>query len=144
MGLTPRAYRPAVARETVITPSATRSDRGGAHLVTQRLGEARVLPRWNHGPTQIVARDGYALRHSAVDLVPLWVCEGIAKAQLDGPLHRPDSEPFVFENRKHSSPHDWPSFIQSIDWIEERRLDFMPDLDPVEQQRLESQPSAMW
>lgn len=237
-------------------------------------------PSWDHGPTQIVARDGYALRHSAVDRIPLWVCEGIAKAQLDGPLHRPDNEPFgpdpelpagqraelsdykrsgfdrghmapsadqtvdarlqaetfflsnmapqvgsgfnqhvwkqleekardwirdagkgyvitgpifydpkeedpatadgqieytiigdnavavpthfykivvaqkagrrqaiafVFENRKHASPHDWPSFIRAIDWIEARTgLDFMPDLDPVEQQRLESQPALMW
>ena len=58
---------------------------------------------------------------------------------------QPKAIAFVFENRKHRSPHDWPSFIRSIDWIEERTgLDFMPELNPVEQRRLESQPATMW
>lgn len=262
-------------RQSGLTPAQRRSIQ-----VNCPDGAPREAPSWGHGPTQIVARDGYALRHSAVDLIPLWVCEGVAKAQVDGPLRRPRNEPFgpdpeipkgqraeladykrsgfdrghmapsadqtvdarrqaetfflsnmapqvgsgfnqhvwkqledkarewiraagkghivtgpifydpeeddpatadgqieytiigdnavavpthfykivvvteggrrkaiafVFENRKHRSPHDWPSFIQSIDWIEERTgLDFMPDLNPVEQQRLESQPAAMW
>ncbi|MEM1033752.1 MAG: DNA/RNA non-specific endonuclease [Myxococcota bacterium] len=244
------------------------------------FGAPALAPQWEHGPTQVVARGGYALRHSSVDLIPLWVCEGLTKAQLDGPLKRPESDlfkpdpelpegersersdykrsgydrghlapsadqtvdvqlqaetfflsnvapqvgvafnrnvwktlegkardwirdagsgyvitgpifydpkeddpatadgfvdyfvigangvavpthfykvvvvqragkteaiGFVFENRRHESPHDFPSFIKSLDWIEEHTgLNFMPDLNPVDERRIERQPSVMW
>lgn len=239
-------------------------------------------PAWGHGPSQIVARGGYALRHSAVDLIPLWVCEGLERAQVDGPLGRPETDPFapdpelpagqraeltdyrgsgydrghmapsadqtvdaqlqaetyylsnmapqqgvgfnqhiwarleslardwireagrgfiltgpifwdpneddattadgyveyvtvgdngvavpthffkvvvvpgegddawraiafVLENRRHSSPDRFGDRIVSIDWIEERTgLDLLPELDPLQQQTLEAQPSPMW
>ncbi|HSB13988.1 MAG TPA: DNA/RNA non-specific endonuclease [Bryobacteraceae bacterium] len=52
---------------------------------------------------------------------------------------------FVMENKAYPRPFHFEQFIQSIDWIEERTgLDFMPDLDPVEERRLERKPSPMW
>lgn len=43
-----------------------------------------------HGPTQLVAREGYALEHSCVDRIPLWVCEHVTLAELQGSAKRRD------------------------------------------------------
>jgi DNA/RNA endonuclease G (NUC1) len=52
---------------------------------------------------------------------------------------------FVFENRSYGNRRDVESFIRAIRWIEERAgFDFMPDLDQLTQQDIESKPSAMW
>jgi endonuclease G len=52
---------------------------------------------------------------------------------------------FVMENRSHPAPYRFTTFVRSIDWIEERTgLDFMPDLDLAEEERLERQPTPMW
>jgi len=47
-------------------------------------------PSWNYGPTDLVARDGYVLRHSTTDKIPLWVCEHVVKDQLTGSEGRND------------------------------------------------------
>lgn len=52
-------------------------------------------PEWEHGAVRTVGRGGYALVHSSVDLIPLFVCEGITVAQITGPLPRPRSAPFA-------------------------------------------------
>lgn len=52
---------------------------------------------------------------------------------------------FLLENRGYPKPWDFSTYIESVDWIEERTgLNFMPDLDPVEEQRLERQRASMW
>ena len=47
------------------------------------------------GFTKIVVRQGYVLEHSAADKIPLWVCERLTAAQVNGPLKRPKPEPFA-------------------------------------------------
>jgi endonuclease G len=52
---------------------------------------------------------------------------------------------FVMENRPYAAPYRFREYIQAIDWIEERSgLDFMPDLNPADEERLERAPSPMW
>ena len=52
---------------------------------------------------------------------------------------------FVIENRSFPAPFDFTKFIQPIDWIEERTgLDFMPELPPDEEKRLERLASPLW
>lgn len=34
------------------------------------------------GPTQVIVREGYALRHANLDKIPLWVCEHIEAGEL--------------------------------------------------------------
>lgn len=52
---------------------------------------------------------------------------------------------FVMAHRRYDGPQDFSNFIESIDWIEKQTaLDFMPNLNPIEANNLESQPSAMW
>ena len=47
-------------------------------------------PAWRHGPTAFVARTGYALEHSSVDKIPLWVCEHVESSELTGTADRRD------------------------------------------------------
>lgn len=47
-------------------------------------------PAWQYGPTTLVARRGYALEHSAVDKIPLWVCEHIEPNEITGTADRRD------------------------------------------------------
>jgi DNA/RNA endonuclease G (NUC1) len=52
---------------------------------------------------------------------------------------------FVHENRGFPAPFNHAAFIKPIDWIEERAgIDFFPDLDPTEEQRVEGQPGALF
>jgi endonuclease G, mitochondrial len=46
------------------------------------LGMPTKDPDWEHGPAVVVAREGYALEHSSLDKVPLWVCERITPEEL--------------------------------------------------------------
>jgi endonuclease G len=52
------------------------------------FGLPRLDSNWNFGPTDIVARDGYVLQHSAVDKIPFWVCEHVTVDQLTGKAPR--------------------------------------------------------
>lgn len=54
------------------------------------LGLPAKDARWNHGPTAFVARAGYALEHSSVDKIPLWVCEHLELSELTGTADRRD------------------------------------------------------
>ncbi len=58
-------------------------------------GAPMLEPAWEHGAVRTIGRAGYALVHSSVDLVPLFVCEGISVAQITGPLPRPNPAPFA-------------------------------------------------
>jgi DNA/RNA endonuclease G (NUC1) len=52
---------------------------------------------------------------------------------------------FVTENRGYPRPFDFAALIQPIDWLEERTgLDFLPDLDPLQEQQLEAQAGTLW
>jgi endonuclease G, mitochondrial len=48
-------------------------------------------PAFELGPTVLVARRGYALEHSSVDKIPLWVCEHVEKDELQGTADRRDN-----------------------------------------------------
>jgi endonuclease G len=48
-------------------------------------------PAWDHGPTVLVARRGYALEESSVDKIPIWVCEHVEKSELQGAANRRDN-----------------------------------------------------
>ena len=48
---------------------------------------------WSHGPTRLVIREGYALEHSSLDKIPLWVCEHIESGHIKGPAERADFKP---------------------------------------------------
>lgn len=54
------------------------------------FGMPEPLRGVNLGPTVLVARDGYVLRHSSVDKEPLWVCEHVEAAETQGHLPRHD------------------------------------------------------
>lgn len=52
---------------------------------------------------------------------------------------------FVFEHKKHPSGVDLAKHLVSIDWVEARTgLDFMPDLPPEQERRLEREPGDLW
>jgi DNA/RNA endonuclease G (NUC1) len=52
---------------------------------------------------------------------------------------------FVMENRAYPKDFQFSEAIRSLRWIEERTsLDFMPNLDLAEQERLEAEASPMW
>jgi DNA/RNA endonuclease G (NUC1) len=52
---------------------------------------------------------------------------------------------FVVENRRPANGLPFAKTIVAIDWLEERAgLNFMPDLDPADEQSLEQVPSPMW
>jgi endonuclease G len=57
------------------------------------FGAPRLDSSQNWGTVRLIARDGYVLAHSSSAKVPLWVCEGLVAAQLEGTLTR-DSDPF--------------------------------------------------
>ena len=47
-----------------------------------------VDTRERAGSTELVIRRGYVLEHSSLDRIPLWVCESVFAAQLQGHLNR--------------------------------------------------------
>lgn len=52
---------------------------------------------------------------------------------------------FVLENRKYDQPFPFSDSIQAIDWIEDHTgVNVFPELDAVQQKRLESKPGHMW
>ncbi len=52
---------------------------------------------------------------------------------------------FVLENKYLESRNATKEDVHSIDWIEEHTgFNFMPDLDPLEERKLEREPSEMW
>jgi len=55
------------------------------------FGHPRHRQGWEHGFTELVVRDGYGLEHSGDYKIPLWVCERMDPARLDGPFQRKDS-----------------------------------------------------
>lgn len=59
------------------------------------LGMPKHLAGVDFGNTRVICREGYVLEHSAKDKIPLWVCERVTRAQLSGPLHRPEPGPFA-------------------------------------------------
>lgn len=55
------------------------------------FGRPEKDPAFDFGLTRFVVREGYALEHSSVDKVPLWVCERIVPEQLGGSIPRKDA-----------------------------------------------------
>lgn len=62
-----------------------------------------------------------------------------------GPDEQWKAVAFVAENRAYKKPFDFAALIEPIDWLEERTgLDFLPGLDPIQEQQLEAQPGTLW
>lgn len=52
---------------------------------------------------------------------------------------------FMMVNAPHNPPFQFSKHIVSIDFLEEKTgFNYLPDLDPLEEQRLERKPSPMW
>jgi endonuclease G, mitochondrial len=84
------AVRPAL-RTTVAAPPGLSTEQQqwlARHCI---LGAPRMHLAWAGTPTRMVVRQGYALLHSSVDRIPLWVCEGLERAQLEGSAERDDA-----------------------------------------------------
>lgn len=54
------------------------------------FGMPQHAPGWDHGFTEFVVRDGYALEHSGQYRIPLWVCERLVPEHLDSRFPRKD------------------------------------------------------
>lgn len=52
------------------------------------FGQPKHQSNWEHGFTELVVHQGYALEHSGNYKIPLWVCERMDPSQLDGPFER--------------------------------------------------------
>jgi endonuclease G len=81
------------------------------------FGMPRLDPQWNFGPTDIVAREGYVLLHSAVDKVPHWVCEFVTAPQLTGKVPRGNpfaADPFL-KPGKRAELRDYASASTTYD-----------------------------
>lgn len=52
------------------------------------MGMPAVDPEWPFGPTDMVVREGYVLQHSALDKIPLWVCEHVTPEEVQGNVPR--------------------------------------------------------
>lgn len=120
-----RAAQGTALPQYALTPAQT------ASFATNCPSGTPILePTWDHGPVRPVARAGYALVHSSVDLIPLFVCEGITVAQISGPLPRPEPEPFRpepdlptdaraeladYRNSGYDRGHMAPSADQTVD-----------------------------
>jgi len=59
------------------------------------LGVPKKMAGIDFGFTKVISREGYVLEHSAKDKIPLWVCEKVTTAQVNGALNRPKPEPFA-------------------------------------------------
>ncbi|MGO4220964.1 DNA/RNA non-specific endonuclease [Lysobacter sp. TAF61] len=54
------------------------------------FGMPQHVPGWDHGFTEFVVRDGYALEHSGQYRIPLWVCERLVPEHLTSAFPRKD------------------------------------------------------
>jgi len=97
------------------------------------------------GNTTLVIRKGYVLEHSAADKIPLWVCEHVTKAAVDGPLNRPKPEPFkpdpVLQGQRRAELSDYkksgydrghqsPSADQTVDQTLQNETYFLSNMAP--------------
>jgi endonuclease G len=68
------------------------------------FGTPQKDSKWTHGPTRYIYRDGYVLEHSSLDKIPYWVCEHVTSNEVNGPLKRPEPEPFAPDPMLEGSP----------------------------------------
>lgn len=54
-------------------------------------GMPKLNPDFQPGPSHLIIRDGYVLRHSTLSKIPFWVCEGVRQSQLAGSVPRRNS-----------------------------------------------------
>jgi endonuclease G len=89
-GLQQRRIR--VAHVTVFNPTVVALSPEDQALAEENcpFGLPAKDPTWGHGPTAFIARQGYALEHSSVDKIPLWVCEHVETGELSGTADRRD------------------------------------------------------
>lgn len=79
------------------------------------------------GSTELIVRRGYVLEHSAVDKIPLWVCESVSARQLRGhvkrsnrftadpDLHGPRAYPRDYLGSGYDRGHQAPAGNQMVD-----------------------------
>jgi endonuclease G len=94
------------------------------------------------GPTEYVFRQGYVLEHSSVDKIPLWVCEGVDAAQLQGNLARsnkfitdpvlkgPKSTPTDYTRSGYDRGHQAPAGNQNQDQKLKDETFYMSNMAP--------------
>jgi endonuclease G, mitochondrial len=71
-----------------------------------KFGLPEHKPRAPIGPTRLIFRDGYVLEHSSELRIPLWVCERVTRADLQGRVNkRLDPEPFAPDPNLARWPH---------------------------------------
>jgi endonuclease G, mitochondrial len=56
-------------------------------------GMPEKQPGWDFGPTRVLLRADYALEHSSLDKIPLWVCEHVVPAHVAGSAQRATFKP---------------------------------------------------
>jgi endonuclease G, mitochondrial len=92
--LTGCAHPVVVSRPAVYTAAQQQPQAGLSPEDRERVdrhcpfGIPKLDSRVNFGPTELVAHDGYVLRHSSTDKIPLWVCEFVEADQLTGKASR--------------------------------------------------------
>lgn len=119
------------------TWSVYRHDRPQANFTVEELeridnncpfGYPRIDPAADWGPTRFVIREGYVLEHSSELKIPIWVCEGIVRAQLEGNVPRKDvfaadpllppgerAEPSDYKKSGYDRGHMAPAGDQTVD-----------------------------
>src|SRR5262245_55007971 len=73
-------------------PSTAQQQLLKQHCVLGMPARSKTAPV---GPTRLIVRDAYALEHSTDLHFPLWVCEHLAKEDVDTPTPRLSPEPFT-------------------------------------------------
>lgn len=113
------------------------------------FGEPQHDRRWSHGPTDEIVRPGYVLEHSALDKIPLWVCEHMGPENLGGGLARPKPDPFApdprlpagkraelkdYSGSHYDRGHQAPSGDETVDVLRQRDTFYLSNMVPQDGQ----------
>jgi endonuclease G, mitochondrial len=117
------------------------------------FGQPEKNPDFGFGRTRFVVREGYALEHSSVDKIPIWVCERIEGDQLGGSLARDDAfgpdpqlpqgeraELADYRKSGYSRGHMAPAGDQTRDEERKRETFFLSNMAP----QVQSHNSPTW
>ena len=112
IGLSLSACTTAPVRARRIDPRTSAFIRPQAQLTPQQIamiedncgpfGAPDLDSGFPHGPTELVIREGYVLRHSSEDKIPRWVCEHVTLVEVSGNVPRRD--PFAPDPQLQGKP----------------------------------------
>jgi endonuclease G len=101
-------------------------------------------PDWEFGPTELIVRDGYALEHSSLDKIALWVAERVDRSQLQGSVPRrnkfapdpqlsgPRAELADYRGSGYDRGHQAPAGNQTTDQRLKDETFFLSNMAPQE------------